>query len=399
MAGISSYCRTVEDVQTVIQHAKLFEGDLQPLSQVLSFVPRTEAQGKYRFLELDPTLLSNLQRGQSLVFRGTRGENAVLCTHNRTYDVKEAETSNSLLLVPDLRWPAQNVDEAGRMLEEKQVLGVFHKYYELRTCKPRLRKVRQLLEECLYRGPEYEDYIAQSGIKLYTFQDLLENVQASEEELRTELKENLACCINGAWRFLEHEYHFRVLSYILNFVDENSWPIDKINKTETLQSLAALVPMDVLEQCFSWYAEETVTVDKDGETLYRLLEERICRFLAEVLLRQAGKFNLKDFLSSWQQSVPEGMQTTEKYLEGIALMDKNSKPEVIWYFPETDLPEDISERIRILFQTRDKWTLDEIRPYIQRLATEKLNVNALLTKHARASSVSGVRYYSAKHAK
>lgn len=43
-----------------------------------------------------------------------------------------------------------------------------------------------------------------------------------------------------------------------------------------------------------------------GETLYRLLEERVCRFLAEVLLRQAGKFNLKDFLSSWQQSVPEG---------------------------------------------------------------------------------------------
>jgi hypothetical protein len=43
-----------------------------------------------------------------------------------------------------------------------------------------------------------------------------------------------------------------------------------------------------------------------GEPLYRLLEARVCRFLAEVLLRQAGKFNLKDFLSSWQQSVPEG---------------------------------------------------------------------------------------------
>jgi sister chromatid cohesion protein DCC1 len=43
-----------------------------------------------------------------------------------------------------------------------------------------------------------------------------------------------------------------------------------------------------------------------GEPLYRLLEARVCRFLAEVLLRQAGKFSLKDFFSSWQQSVPEG---------------------------------------------------------------------------------------------
>lgn len=59
------------------------------------------------------------------------------------------------------------------------------------------------------------------------------------------------------------------------------------------------------------------------------------------------------------------MQTSEKYLEGMALMDKNSKPEVIWYFSEADLPEDINERIRILFQTREKWTLDEIRPYVQ----------------------------------
>jgi sister chromatid cohesion protein DCC1 len=74
---------------------------------------------------------------------------------------------------------------------------VFHKYYELRICKPRLQKVHQLLGKCLYRGPEYEEDIVESGVKLYTFQDLLENVQASEQELKAELKENLAYCING----------------------------------------------------------------------------------------------------------------------------------------------------------------------------------------------------------
>jgi hypothetical protein len=35
----------------------------------------------------------------------------------------------------------------------------------------------------------------------------------------------------------------------------------------------------------------------------------------------------------------------------------------------------------------------------RRLATEKMNVNALLTKYTRMSSVGGVRYYSAKHAR
>jgi len=57
--------------------------------------------------------------------------------------------------------------------------------------------VRKLLEKCLYRGPEYEDDLIKSGVKLYTLQDLLENVQASEKELKTELTESFACCING----------------------------------------------------------------------------------------------------------------------------------------------------------------------------------------------------------
>lgn len=64
-----SYYRTVEDVQTVIQHAKLSDSDLHPLTQVLSFAPRTEVQGKYKFLELDATLLNNLQKGQRYLIK------------------------------------------------------------------------------------------------------------------------------------------------------------------------------------------------------------------------------------------------------------------------------------------------------------------------------------------
>jgi hypothetical protein len=64
-----SYCRTVEDVQTVIHHAKLSDSDLQPLTQVLYFAPGTEVQEKYKFMELDPTLLNNLQKGQRYLMR------------------------------------------------------------------------------------------------------------------------------------------------------------------------------------------------------------------------------------------------------------------------------------------------------------------------------------------
>nr|CAD7612690.1 unnamed protein product [Timema genevievae] len=60
-----------------------------------------------------------------------------------------------------------------------------------------------------------------------------------------------------------------------------------------------------------------------------------------------------------------GMKTSLQHLSGIALIDTTCKPEVIWYFDEMELPEDLKERFRVLFQTREKWTLDEIRPYVQ----------------------------------
>lgn len=40
-----------------------------------------------------------------MVFKGDRKESAVLCTETKTYDVKEAETSNSILLLPELTFP------------------------------------------------------------------------------------------------------------------------------------------------------------------------------------------------------------------------------------------------------------------------------------------------------
>jgi sister chromatid cohesion protein DCC1 len=49
----------------------------------------------------------------------------------------------------------------------------------------------------------------------------------------------------------------------------------------------------------------------------------------------------------------------------MALIDKNSIPEVVWYFPVVDLPEDVGERFNTLFKTREKWSLAEITPYIR----------------------------------
>ena len=64
-----------------------------------------------------------------------------------------------------------------------QVSVVKHEYYELRPVRARLSRLKQLLHENMYSGPECEADDDHQG-KKYTFSDLLELVQASEEELK-----------------------------------------------------------------------------------------------------------------------------------------------------------------------------------------------------------------------
>ena len=46
---------------------------------------------------------------------------------------------------------------------DMQVTMCLSNYLELRPCRPRTEKLRQLLSECPYRGPEYEEEGEEEG--------------------------------------------------------------------------------------------------------------------------------------------------------------------------------------------------------------------------------------------
>ena len=56
-------------------------------------------------MEVPPRLADVLAEGQTLVIRGDGDDSAVLCSGNTTFDLKEAETSNSFLLLEGLHYP------------------------------------------------------------------------------------------------------------------------------------------------------------------------------------------------------------------------------------------------------------------------------------------------------
>ena len=64
-----------------------------------------------------------------------------------------------------------------RHLQSLQVRGIFHRYLELRECKPRLSKLRSILAEKTYAGPKS---VETDGP---TMSQLLDRVQCSQKEL------------------------------------------------------------------------------------------------------------------------------------------------------------------------------------------------------------------------
>lgn len=106
-----------------------------------------------------------------MVLKGNGDENVVLCSDERTYTVKTADTSNSLFLIPppeasaveDAPIAAAASSSSGGVnsalldfTRRREVAAVVSSYLELAQTPPRLDRLRELLAECPYAGPDAE---------------------------------------------------------------------------------------------------------------------------------------------------------------------------------------------------------------------------------------------------
>ncbi|XP_040193703.1 sister chromatid cohesion protein DCC1 [Rana temporaria] len=384
--------RSPDEVESTLQTAKLNVEDLRSTAQCLVF-SNTFTSGDYCLMELDDTLCKEIESGGSLVIRGDKADQAVLCSQDKTYDLKIADTSNLLLFIPDCKTPdLLPCDQPSLSVSLCEIAGFSNHYWELRRCRPKLKKLKKLLLENPYEGPENEQDESQN-IVLYTTEGLLSQIQASSLELMNHLKVIHACQISGFWRLLDFDYEMKLLSHITQLMDSESWSFSRIPLKVSLQELRPLEPEAMIQHCLECYGKRFV---EEGEVFYALDEDKICRATAQMLLQNAVKFNLSEFQDVWQQSVPEGMTTRLDQLKGLALVDRSSRPETIFLLKTEDLSEDTQERFNALFTMREKWTEADIAPYIQDLCGEKQTIGALLTKYARSSLQNGVKLYNSR---
>ncbi|KAH8254544.1 hypothetical protein KR032_010774, partial [Drosophila birchii] len=415
---LTSYKRTPEDVKAIVKHAKLDERQLTQLTQALYFPSSEVESDNLRLLELDGHMLEQIRDGQTLHFKGGQNEKVVLCTDERTYDVKGAEISNSLLLVPDLKFAAatstsplksprtgnanaslerslndstEDELEVPRTLEQRSVLKVFHEYFECREIKPRFRKLGELLQLTRYSGPENEFCIERK--LLFSFTQLLDTVQCSRAQFMDGLRQYRAMQLEGHMRVMEYEYEYRTVSLMLGLISENSWALDEVEREETINALNGIAPEAVVSGLFDIY---TIPSERCPDK-FQYQESLVARIVAQNILQPGLRFRNEEFMRTWQEALPEGMTCQLSYLRGLGICDKEGAQPCIRSLAEELLPTSINDRMRALFKTKQKWTLDEMEPYMECFTTPTLSVSTLLAKHARSLTEGGVRYYVSKH--
>lgn len=364
-------------------------------------------------------MLAEIENGKELTFKGAIHEKIVLCTRYNTYEVRNAEQTNSLVVIPDLLLAAATSDsplkspltdninksldksledeenESSQPLvtheiQHKPILGIFYDYLECRQTKPRIKKVQDLLHLTLYSGPENEHQVDSKS--LFTRRQLFNTAQCSAGEF-DELLAKIRCVkIEGFMRLLDYSYEYRVVTLMMSLITENSWSLDEIDKVETMSALNGIIPDEITEKLFELYTEPNTDNSK-----FRYNEAMACRIIAQNVLQEGLKFHVDEFFDTCQGALPEGMHIQEGYLAGIGVIDRDTPTPSIRGLFEENLPMNLAERLQSLFKIKDRWSLQQISPYVELFTTSQMAVTALLAKNVRSIVENGTRFYVTKH--
>ncbi|CAL9763801.1 unnamed protein product [Musa acuminata subsp. burmannicoides] len=351
------------------------------------------AHDDFLLLEADEALLPDILHNR-VTIRGQTDEEAVLCTPLATYAMKFVGTSNSVFLIPPgepippcmedtCNDSKSNTSAAHEVVPS--VIKVASSNMELVLVAPHLDKLKSLLNERPYKLDEDVETDFQPNRSLYRWQDLLEQIQASEQELRDGLKALSAAEIDGFWRIIDEKTMDEILNMVLNNSILHGWPLNALEEDEVVSVLEADgYPRNITLHCLETFGN---MVESSGCSFWSLDEKKVClRFALQAL--GGGKMKLEIFLQKWRHCVPSGMHADLKMLEGEVLYEKLGFETWIRAFRVSALPSTPAERFAALFRERPRWNWKDLEPYIRDLHVPGLSSEGLLIKYTRRSQPS-----------
>ncbi|MCO5559423.1 hypothetical protein L7F22_013023 [Adiantum nelumboides] len=269
-------------------------------------------------------------------------------------------------------------------------------HLELVEVAPNFEQLKSLLNECIYKEDiNSMDAEESTEIGLYTWEDLLDNVQLSEKELREGLKSLAAVELGGFWRLVDERFMQSVLELMLLNAIQHDWSLRALKEDEVIFVLGVDgYSSQIVRHCLATFGrrysllhdELSAVPEQSGDSIlqaWELDDRHVCLHYAKQLLSAASKWRLDDFLEAWQQNLPSGLQASLDLLKGEVLVEKFGSDTWLRPFSVTTLPSNPAERFAALFRERSKWEWQDLEPFISDLRATGKSADALLLKYTR----------------
>ncbi|KAL3685004.1 hypothetical protein R1sor_003026 [Riccia sorocarpa] len=367
----------------------------------------------YKLLEVDEAILQELLEN-GLTIKGGQEDEAVLCTMKATYAMKFVSTSNTVLLVPPSE-PTQRVDDNAAAKsdfreekESKSELGVVATasgHIELVEIAPKMEKLKALVSQRPFRddeiGMDYDDDIEETECsgRLVTWDELSASIQASDSQLKEELKKLGAAEIGKYWRTVDPGYMQNLLEILLNTAVQDDWSLKALREAEVVRRLEGDgFPPQVVVSCLEKFGVQVQPASgEDGSTshetahggqetaVWALDEGKICGQYAKILLSMKPKWKVEEFIEEWGLITPSWTAPHIDMLRGEVLVEKIGMESWLHEFSSSLLPTRPDARFSALFSRRSKWEWEDLEPYLRDLKIPGQSVEAMLLKYTRKS--------------
>lgn len=251
----------------------------------------------------------------SATIKGDPDDEACLCTPDRTFVLRLAESSNTHYLIPS----QVSSEPAGGVLSIAASNGT---YYEVKPSVPRLVKLRRTLAQHAYAGPNepaaMEDDVengADAGALAPTTEQLRATIQCGDEQLFEALRAMHAVQIDGRWRGLEITYRHNVTEALLNLITEHDWPAAEVPVGALLEQLSADFPdftpqvgRHCLEAVCAHALPELGPAGLAPGLTAPLDPTKVAIFHAENMLREQPRWSKPDFVEGWKAVAPSDVE-------------------------------------------------------------------------------------------
>eukprot|EP00249_Psilotum_nudum_P032257 c47547_g1_i1 orf=301-1527(-) len=367
----------------------------------------------FKLMEVDDAIVGEIL-DQEVTIRGCSGDEAVLCTSTSTYAIKFVATSNTVLLIPPPDHAAGYADDqssngsgdagdpekgGGSSTVSVSAIATSTGHLELVHTAPRLERLKELLSRRPYRDEgegEGEDTMEEEDAEgLFTWDDLTDNVQASDKELLEGLKSLAAVQIGKHWRLVDEKFMRCLFEVIILNAVQHDWPLNALRSDEVLPVLNADgYSSRIVRHCLETYGaricslspareDEQMGTDDDQREVWALDEKQVCLHYARQLLTAASKWRLDDFLEAWQRNLPTGITCNVELLRGEALVEKLGSESWLRPFSTASLSTKPAARFAALFKERPRWEWQDLEPYVRDLRAPGQSVEALLIRYTR----------------